>query len=80
MKGDNPEFVSNGLSEELVVGNNINSISYPLLTRQLKETFRRDDSIDSMLINKIERVQDGLFLELSIYSKSGKLFNISTTF
>jgi len=76
-KGDNPEFISNGLSKEVAVGQNINSISYPLLMRQINETFRRDDSIDRFAVTKIERVQDGVFIEMEIYAKSREVFMIS---
>lgn len=78
-KGDNPEFVTNGLSKEIAVGQNINSIAYPLLMRQISEVFNRDDSIDRFSVTRIEKVQDGLFIEMEIFSKSRKVFNISTT-
>ena len=76
-KGDNPEFVTNGLSKDVAVGQNINSIVYPLLVRQINEVFRRDDSIERFSISKIEKVQDGVFIEMEIYSKSREIYNIS---
>ena len=79
-KGDNPEFVSHGLSPEVAVGQNINGISYPILMRQLNETFNRDDSIESFEVTNIERAQDGIFMEMEITSKSYETFNISKTF
>lgn len=80
VKGDNPEFVKNGLSAEVAVGQNISGVSYPVLTRQLNEVFGRNDLIDNYSIVLIERREDGLFLELEIHSKSKEIFNISTTF
>lgn len=79
-KGDNPEFVSHGLTADLVVGQNYNSIAYPMLQRQITETLNRDDAIDSFSIDKLEKVQDGLFMELTITSKSAQIFKINATF
>ena len=79
-KGDNPEFVADGLNKKLAAGQNINSVAYPILIRQLTETFNGDDTISSWNISSIERVQDGVFLELEIRSKSGDLFNLDTVF
>lgn len=72
-KADNPEFEENGISKRLVVGGNIVAIIYPLLFRQLFETFQHDDTIRSFQITKLERRQDALFIEAEIESKLGDL-------
>ena len=79
-KGDNPEFVQHGLTPDLAVGQNLNSIAFPLLVRQIGELMRTDDAIASYSINNLERVQDGVFIDLTIVSKSYEEFKISTTF
>lgn len=79
-KGDNPEFVNHGLTKGVGVGQNINSLSYPLLVRQLSETLGRDDSIESFSIITIERREDGVFFEVEVESRGGEIFNISLTF
>ncbi len=60
-----------------MVGSNINSISYPILFRQLSALFKADDTIKSFTINKIDRTGDGVFIEYSIQSRLGDLQNIS---
>lgn len=79
-KGDNPEFVQDGLNKKLAAGQNINSVSYPILIRQLTELFNGDDTISSWSVINIDRVQDGVFVEMEIKSKSGELFNLDTVF
>jgi len=46
-KEDNPEFPSNGISTRFIVGTNIINVVFPLLFRQLFETFSHDDTIRS---------------------------------
>jgi hypothetical protein len=79
-KGDNPEFPNQGLSKGVAVGQNINSISYPVLVRQLSSVLSQDDSIESYSITTLERREDGLFIEVELESKGGELFQISRTF
>jgi len=79
-KGDNPEFIEDGLNKNLAAGQNINSVSYPILIRQLTEIFNGDDTISDWNLTSIEKVQDGVFVELEITSKSGELFNLDTVF
>ena len=79
-KGDNPEFVQHGLTPELAVGQNFNSIAFPILVRQIGELMRTDDAIASYSIDTLERVEDGLFIELEIISKSYEEFKINSVF
>lgn len=79
-KGGNPEFVFHGLTTELVTGQNYNSIAYPVLVRQITEVLGTDDAIDNFTIDNIERRTDGLFVELTITSKSAEVFKINNTF
>lgn len=74
-KSDNPEFEENGVSKHLVVGGNMVHIIYPILFRQLYETFQHDDTIKSLQITKLERKKDGLFVEVEIESKLGDTIN-----
>jgi|SRR5690554_140157 len=77
-KGDNPEFVEQGLSKSLVSGQNINSISYPILIRQITQVLRSDDTIESFSLTKIERHQDGIFIEMDIIGRGDNEFKISS--
>lgn len=78
MKGDNPEFTSQGFSKDLIVGQNINSISYPILIRQISELFSTDDTIDTFTVTDISKLKDSISMEVEIQSRSGEMFNIIT--
>ena len=70
-KGDNPEFFDQGINPKLVVGSNVNNITYPILFRQLSILFKADDTIGSFNITTINRKQDAVFLEFEVSSRLG---------
>ncbi len=72
-QNDNPEFPQNGIQKALVVGINQNSVSFPVLLRQLYDTFGNDDTLKTFMITNIERKEDGLFIEFNIESVTGEL-------
>lgn len=76
-KGDNPEFPDQGISPNLIVGSNVNSLSYPSLFRQLTTLFGADDTIKSFSLVNISRSQDGVFIDFECESRLGDLQNIS---
>jgi hypothetical protein len=77
-KGDNPEYVSNGITNNLAIGQNINSVAYPLLVRHINEVFSSDDSISSFKILDVSKRQDGIFINMEITSKSTEIYSITT--
>lgn len=76
-KGDNPEFSDDGITPSLIVGSNVNSLSYPILFRQLITLFKRDDTIKTFTLVSINRKQDGVFMEFEVESRLGDLQKIS---
>ena len=76
-KGDIPEFPTDGINPKLVIGNNLNSIAYPILFRQLSDLFKKDDTISSFSITNINRVQDGLYIDFEVRNRLGEIQTIS---
>ncbi len=76
---DNPEFPTEGINPSLIVGTNVNSISYPVLFRQLTSLFKTDDTIKSFVIEKINRVSDSLSIDFTVESRLGDVQQISLT-
>jgi len=68
-QGAVPEFPSDGIQPDLVIGQNRNSVAYPVLTRQFYRTFRTDDTLKNLTITNIEVRQDSLFVEFSIRTR-----------
>lgn len=73
----NPEFFKQGLDPKLVVGSNVNSLTYPVIFRQLTALFKADDTIKSFQIISINRLQDSVSIEFQIESRLGDIENIS---
>lgn len=76
-KGDNPQFPEQGLTPSLVVGSNINSLSYPSIFRQLISLFRTDDTIKEFVLVGIRRESDAVFIDFQVTSRLGDLQKIS---
>lgn len=71
-KGDNPEYLENGISTKLV-GGNINSLAFPSLYRDIMFTFGNDDTISFVVVKNIKLEEDILYLEYEIISKYGQV-------
>lgn len=76
---DNPEFFKQGIEPSLIVGSNVNSLTYPILFRQLTALFKADDTIKAFQILNINRVQDSVSIDFQIESRLGDVENISLT-
>jgi len=68
-KGDIPENPNLGIEEDLFVGNSVEGFLYPVLFRQLNETFSSDDSFKSVLIKKIELVEDSIRIQIDAITR-----------
>lgn len=70
-QGDTPEFPQDGIQGSLVVGSNRMSIAYSVLFRQLYDTFKKDDTLKSFKIAKIENSQDWLKFIFEVETRLG---------
>lgn len=68
-RGSVPEFPSDGLQTDLIVGNSIGSIAYPTIFRQLYAVFDKDDTFKQLGIEGISQKEDGLSVNLFIRTK-----------
>jgi hypothetical protein len=59
-RGDNQEFPTQGLQSSLIIGNNINSVLYPSLFRQLYQNISQDDTFKSISITNVSQTQNNL--------------------
>lgn len=76
-RGDNPEFFNQGINPKLVVGSNVNSLTYPSLFRQISSLFKADDTIKAFEIVSINRVQDSVSIDFDVESRLGDVQSIS---
>lgn len=75
-KNDNPNFPTQGIDKNLVIGTNINLFSYPIVFRQMSETFSNDDSIKSFSITDIKREGDSIYMQFVCESRISDIQNI----
>ena len=68
---DNPEFPDDGIQSNAAVGNDVISISYPVIFRQLFNVFAKDDTFNSFSITNVKMEKDNLLLEAEIVTKYG---------
>lgn len=79
-QGDTPEFPQNGISEAIVVGANRASIAYPVLFRQLYNTFRTNDSLKNLRLNNIGIDGTALRIDFQVQTRLEEVLNQSLIF
>lgn len=67
-RGDNPEFPYRGVDKTLLVNRATVSTTFPIIFRQLIETFSTDDTIDRVELSNVSYEEDRVNLELNVYS------------
>lgn len=73
-QNDNPEFPRHGIQQNIIVGTSRGSLLFPVLFRQLANTFKTDDTLSSFAIINISYQQDAVHLEYEIQTKYGDTF------
>ncbi len=74
-QGDTPEFRGEGIQSGLVVGGNRASISYPVLRRQIVNTFQKDDTLKALRITNISNRDDGVFIEMQVETRINEIIS-----
>jgi hypothetical protein len=77
-KEDNPEFPNMGVDKRIAVGGNLASFSYPVVLRQIYETFKTDDTFASIELVQINNVEDSLSFDFRIEPKQGDFIETGT--
>jgi hypothetical protein len=68
-KNDNPDNPNDGLQSTLVAGSNKAVFNFPIIVRQMSQTFAKDDTLKNFTINDIKIDQDNLFLTYSVQTR-----------
>ena len=77
-KGDNPDQPQMGLQRSIFVGSNQTQFNFPILNRQMSETFNSDDSLKDFKIDNIEFESDVANISYSVKTRLGEVINEST--
>ena len=58
-----------------MVGTSFAGFSYPIIFRQMANSFATDDTFKSFAIKDIKRQQDGIFVEFTVETRAGEAFD-----
>lgn len=76
-KNDNPDFPENGIQKGLVVGQNRALLNFPVLNRQLSETFANDDTMKNFTLKGFRFEEDNLFVDFEVQNRLDEIETIS---
>lgn len=65
-KNSNPDFPNEGLQTSIAVGGNRALLNFPVIIRQLKQTFSTDDSLKNFTVKNIAYEQDNLLISYEV--------------
>lgn len=78
-KEDNPEFPNQGLQSTIVVGANRATLNFPIIQRQMKETFESDDSLKNFVLTEISTSEDSLQISYEVQSRLSETYDGQVT-
>ena len=64
-RGQIPENPNRGVDSNAIIGNNIKTIAYPTIMRQLIDTISTDDSFELVKVESVNIEKDSVFIDLS---------------
>ncbi len=72
-RNDNLDFLSHGLQGSLVIGQNRSLLNFPLVNRQLTDTFKNDDTLKNFNLTKFYFEEDNLFVDFEVSNRLGEV-------
>lgn len=72
-KNDNPDKPTDGLQTSVMVGGNRALLNFPVITRQLAQTFAGDDTLKNFMVKNIAFDQDNLLISYEIRTRLDEL-------
>lgn len=76
-KNDNPDFPDDGLQGSILIGGTQATFNFPIIMRQLNQTFQTDDTLKNLTITGISHDQDNILVNFTIYSRLGELLPVT---
>lgn len=78
-KNDNPDNPNNGLQNGLVAGTNRSLFNFPVIVRQMSQTFANDDTLKNFKINNLSRDQDNMNMSFTIMTRLNEVIAENTS-
>lgn len=77
-KNNNPDFPNEGLQSSVVVGGNRALLNFPVIIRQLKQTFSTDDTLKNFMVKNIAYEQDNLLISYEVETRLNEAYDGKT--
>lgn len=74
-KGDNPDFPNQGLQSAVVVGANRATLNFPIISRQMRETFATDDSFKNFTLTNISILEDNVSISYQVQTRLSETYD-----
>lgn len=68
-KRDNPDFPELGLQSTVIVGSNRALMNFPIINRQLIETFSSDDTLKQFTVLLLKTVEDNVSIDFEVFTR-----------
>ena len=78
-RGANPQFPELGLQQKFAIGTTLASLSFPVIFRQLSQSFLTDDSLKSFTLLDVTHDRDGVLYTFSIQTRLDELITKQIT-
>jgi hypothetical protein len=78
-KNDNPDNPNNGLQSNVVAGSNRALFNFPIIIRQMSQTFANDDTLKNFKINNLSRDQDNMVMDYVVQTRLDEVVSDITT-
>lgn len=72
-KNDNPDYPELGLQTAVAVGGTRAVLNFPIIIRQLTQTFSSDDTLKNFKVNEIKADQDNLFVNYDVMTRLNEI-------
>lgn len=77
-KNDNPLSPNRGIQTSVVLGGSKVSFNFPIINRQIRETFESDDSIKDFQITNLYFEEDNAYIDFQVTSRLGEVIELSS--
>lgn len=74
-KNDNPDYPSEGLQTAIIVGGNRVALNFPVIIRQMTETFSTDDSLKNFSVTNLEVKEDNVRIDYEVQTRLNETFD-----
>lgn len=74
-KNDNPDYPDEGLQSSVIVGGNRAVLNFPIIIRQMTETFNTDDSLKNFTITNMSVQEDNVFVNYEVQTRLNETYD-----